>query len=369
MAAVHQTRRASGTPGPNFCERCGTALAAGSRFCEVCGTAVATTDGHEPVAAANVAAAATVTEPGTTRRKPLTVVVLPAVLLALLAIGGVAFWLWAPAFSGHNTVPAAEVADTTEPGGPRESPAPEQTGEVPEADAAGAAAPAASVPPPQTTAGPPPAAPEPAEATIEDWFAAQPWFVELAESMPTGVTLMLFSRPDDELPGATTVEVRENRAPDSGLDPDVSPLVGIFRVSQDRTRIFHLDVAQDEYVPLGHFLAARYQPDPDMQAPDAPVTAATLPPVEVVYRSFMDEAFRSRGGNLRVGSPHITDHRIDNTLTIGGRTLAYVFVEIANDGRTAEVLVGPQDAGADRTYKLERQREGWVITGFEEGEF
>jgi len=54
---------------------------------------------------------------------------------------------------------------------------------------------------------------------------------------------------------------------------------------------------------------------------------------------------------------------------VEGETLAYVFVEIANDGQKAEVLVGPQDAGADRTYQLHHSGDGWVITGYEKGEF
>ena len=49
-------------------------------------------------------------------------------------------------------------------------------------------------------------------------------------------------------------------------------------------------------------------------------------------------------------------------------TLAYVFVENSHDGQKAEVLVGPQDAGADRTYTLRHTEKGWVITGFKEGE-
>ncbi len=338
---------------PKFCEQCGAALAADSRFCETCGSAVATVAAGPPGNAPAPVPADPVAVSRPDRPIHWPAAMLTIMFMTLLAVGGVAFWLWAPSRSGPEPDGAAETAKPTDPAAPTET---------------ATAPPVAEEPLPLVSAEAPPDAPDAVDMPIEDWFASQPWFVELAESMPAGVTLMLFSRPDEELPGATTVEVRENRAPDSGFDPDISPLVGIFRVSQDRSRIFFLNVAEDEYVPLGRFLAARYQPDPVMQAPDAPVPAP-LPPVEVVYRSFMDEAFRSRSGNLRAGSPHITDHRIDNTITVEGQTLAYVFVEIANDGRTAEVLVGPQDAGADRTYTLERKPDGWKITGIEEGEF
>ena len=89
-------------------------------------------------------------------------------------------------------------------------------------------------------------------------------------------------------------------------------------------------------------------------------------PVQLVYETFMDEVFSRLDGNLRVGSPTITDQRIVNTLTIHGQSYRYAFVlRSAADGR-AEVLVGPDEAGAERRYALTRESGGWVIQSVEE---
>lgn len=347
----------------NFCENCGAPLEVGSRFCERCGTPVRV---EPPPAAPNAPAspvpAVPPDPPATAHRFNWFAVLLPALFLVLLVAAVAAFWLFAPPRSDPDAAPAETAVLTAAPEAVIETAdiLPPMTGEVP--------VPLSAIPDAVQAAAP--------EHPVEDWFALQPWFQELAASMPAGVTLQLFVRSDEDLPGATTVEVRENRSPESGFDPDFSPLVGIFRVPPDRSEILYLDALESDYVPLEHFLTSRYSPeavgvDPDMpvSAPPAETPEALLPPVEIVYRSFMDEAFRSRGGNLRVGSPYITDHRIDNTITVEGVTLGYVFVEIANDGQTAEVLVGPQDAGADRTYTLRHTETGWEITGYKEGEY
>jgi len=332
-------------PLPAFCTECGSALAIDSRFCEQCGSRVGPPALPTPTRSpsAEEAGSPPLPAPSVGKGSPSWLFGVVGALVTLLILTVVlGAWICLPRLGQHQepqmaTPPQAEtVASASHDGAP----------------------------------APDPAADGPTEDEFERWFETQGWYRQLLLQLPEGVTWGFHGFPDEEHPGETMVEVREFHAPDSGYDPNVSPMVGLFRVSADRARVLWLDPVEAGWRPLDQFLASR-QPAPapaEGALPEPPANMPSDSPVELVYRSFMDEAYRSRGGNLRAGDPFITEHRIDTALTVDGATLAYVFVEIANDGETAEVLVGPQDAGADRTYTLRNSPNGWVITGFEEGE-
>lgn len=93
--------------------------------------------------------------------------------------------------------------------------------------------------------------------TIEDWFIALPWFQRLSRSMPAGVTLQVYTADAEEPPGHISVEIREDHAPGSGFDPQVSPRVGIFLVPRDRSSVRYLDPVSAELVPVEVFLRER----------------------------------------------------------------------------------------------------------------
>ena len=76
----------------------------------------------------------------------------------------------------------------------------------------------------------------PAEQTPEDWLASQPWLKKVGDSMPPGVSLLIM-RGDPEESGWDTVEVRTSHTPESGFDPNVSPMLGMFAVSKDRSTV------------------------------------------------------------------------------------------------------------------------------------
>ncbi|MBL9146988.1 MAG: zinc ribbon domain-containing protein [Verrucomicrobiaceae bacterium] len=103
--------------------------------------------------------------------------------------------------------------------------------------------------------------------------------------------------------------------------------------------------------------------------PDSPastVVANPAPPVEVAYIHFLDEAHRRLGGQLQVGSPVQTSKRIEVSVTTKGKTERLVVIEKSNDGRNATILVGPKDAGAVRSYGLERAPDGWTIKSIQD---
>lgn len=93
---------------------------------------------------------------------------------------------------------------------------------------------------------------------------------------------------------------------------------------------------------------------------------AVEPPVQVAYVHFLDEVHNRLKGRLNVGSPITTQKRIEISLTTDGRRETLVVLEKENDGRTATVVVGPKDAGAIRSYTLDRSGQGWQISGFQD---
>jgi hypothetical protein len=115
--------------------------------------------------------------------------------------------------------------------------------------------------------------------------------------------------------------------------------------------------------PVEAPVAPTSQPD----LPGEPVTPpAATPPVQVAYQHFLDEAHNRLGGKLTVGSPNSTPTRIEVTVTADGQRETLVVLEKFNSGSQATVVVGPKDAGADRSYTLTRGAEGWTITDFQD---
>lgn len=92
-----------------------------------------------------------------------------------------------------------------------------------------------------------------ASVSLEDWMIGQPWIKSITDSMPKGVSLMIFSEPSDE-PGWSEVELRESHSVDSGYDPDVAPMIGMFKVSDDRKTVLWFDPVSGEYQALENFL-------------------------------------------------------------------------------------------------------------------
>lgn len=92
--------------------------------------------------------------------------------------------------------------------------------------------------------------------SLEDWIWRRSWVKRLAGSMPHGVNLAISAEELDEK-GWMSVEVRESHAADSGLDPDVSPMVGMFRISRNRQVIEWMEPVSGEYLPLAEFIRSR----------------------------------------------------------------------------------------------------------------
>lgn len=91
---------------------------------------------------------------------------------------------------------------------------------------------------------------------LEEWVSIQPWFKQLAKSMPKGVSLGI-EESESEFPGWKGFEIREFHSPESGFDPNVAPLVGIFHVSPDRSGVGWFDPVSDEWQPIEDFLVDR----------------------------------------------------------------------------------------------------------------
>lgn len=88
------------------------------------------------------------------------------------------------------------------------------------------------------------------------WWGSQPWVNALKKSMPRGATISMHAEPYDA-GGWSDVEMREHHAPDSGFDPNVSPMVGLFRVSRVGRKIEWMEPVSGEYEPLEGFLKQR----------------------------------------------------------------------------------------------------------------
>lgn len=189
-------------PAPSSrCTQCGTVLAAGTRFCESCGTPVV-------ASAPSVPSEARHTSPAWT------------ILIALVV-----------AATGFVAISQREHL----------------LGLFQKRDA----------PPVATT--PAAATNDDAVETIEDneeassWLKKQPWLVELRQKMPRGVGVFVHAEPYDA-GGWSEVDVRETHSADSGFEPNVSPMIGLFRISKPPQRIEWLEPVSGEFVPLKDFL-------------------------------------------------------------------------------------------------------------------
>lgn len=100
---------------------------------------------------------------------------------------------------------------------------------------------------------------EPAGSELETWVYKQAWFRQLEKSMPAGVSLKV-EESEAEFPGWKGFEIREFHSPDSGFDPNVAPLVGLFHVSPDRSGVGWFDPVSAEWQPLVDFMVSRGLP-------------------------------------------------------------------------------------------------------------
>ena len=91
---------------------------------------------------------------------------------------------------------------------------------------------------------------------LEQWVMNRPWFRQLAESMPNGVTLSV-QEGRSEFEGWGAFEIREHHAEGSGFDPSVAPLVGLFQVSPLRDGMSWMDPVAGDWVPIEDFFADR----------------------------------------------------------------------------------------------------------------
>lgn len=89
--------------------------------------------------------------------------------------------------------------------------------------------------------------------TTEQWIERQPWLATLRKSMPAGVTVSVSVEPG-AADGWDSIEIREHHSPVSGFDPNVSPMIGMFRLSPDRNTLEYLDPVSGEYGSIQPFL-------------------------------------------------------------------------------------------------------------------
>jgi len=94
------------------------------------------------------------------------------------------------------------------------------------------------------------------ETELERWVRKQGWYQKLEAQMPKGVSLSILER-DDGFEGWTPFEIREHHSAESGFDPNVAPLVGLFEVSPKRDGVGWFDPVSAEWQPIEDFLASR----------------------------------------------------------------------------------------------------------------
>jgi len=97
---------------------------------------------------------------------------------------------------------------------------------------------------------------KPDEKSAVTWIEKQPWIEELKKTMPPGVTISLYAEPEDA-EGWSQVSLRSTHSPGSGFDPNVSPMIGLFRVSSSDRRIEWLEPVSGDFVPVEKFLEDR----------------------------------------------------------------------------------------------------------------
>lgn len=109
------------------------------------------------------------------------------------------------------------------------------------------------------------------------------------------------------------------------------------------------------------------EPVPDPVPGDEPETLPATAPtaVEAVYRAWMDRLFARTGGKVKAGSPKVTAKKITVTLTLDGDRHSFVFLETANNGRSATIIVGPPNSEGE-PHTAAKTRTGWTLSGWPE---
>lgn len=195
------------------CAKCGAVLVAGVRFCEQCGTSVTVS----PPTVASTAMPPTKAGGGM-----LWLSILAAIMAGTLGFAGysqrerILSWLK----PGNTTAPTASTSQTV----------------------AVTATPSATADSNDPT------------TEIRAWFLKQPWVVELRQAMPHGVGLLLMDVEPYDAEGWTELSLRETHSADSGFEPNVSPMIGVFRVSRTDRRVEWLDPVSGDFQPLATFL-------------------------------------------------------------------------------------------------------------------
>ncbi|MCB1278656.1 zinc ribbon domain-containing protein [Prosthecobacter sp.] len=224
----------------NCCAKCGAALAEGVRFCEQCGAPVEVSPPAMPCAAPLPAKAA--------GNPPLLLIVVALVVGAL-------------SFAGYSQRERLL-------GWLKRSPAPAVTTPAPSPSATTTQTPPVSAVPVSPEVA---AAQDLAEMIL--WFQKLPWLVELQKSMPRGVGIAMHAEPYDG-GGWSEMSLRETHSKDSGFEPNVSPMVGLFRVSRADRRIEWMEPVSGEFVPLAEFLKDRGLSGGTVNTPTPPQSSA-----------------------------------------------------------------------------------------------
>lgn len=224
MNEIHQAMQ--------FCEQCGAHLGKDVKFCESCGHPVP--EGLAPPAMA---------VPASRDASGKWAIMAVGALGLVLLIGLSGWWLG----RGHRAAPPDQAPAAQQQGDPAES--------YDDADD-----PAHVIPARETDGGAnavkQPSQPATGATPLPTWLKAQAWFRALGKSMPPGVSLSI-AVEESEDPRWEIIQIREIHSPESGYDPQVSPTVGIFRVSADRASTEWLDPVINDWDSTRAFLLSR----------------------------------------------------------------------------------------------------------------
>lgn len=309
-----------------FCGGCGAALPAVARFGEQFGRRGAAIRIQEPAGPRGTANSIARRSRGATAR-----LILGSGFVALAAAGwlqmqrhashamslaspppGVPVVVAAPAASPSSwddnvASAAAEPSRQPDPESARTSPAPASPTGVPSFSAA-----------PSSLQ---PAAVEKEVAELSRWLESQPWVAALKKSMPRGVTVSVDVRPF-EADGWSEIEIREHHSPDWGFDPNVSPIVGFFRVSRTGRKVEWMEPVSGDYEPLEGFIKRRGLQDVGR----APALAETT--------RGKGSLFAVVAGDFQSKPPRLPD-----------RDMPVIMPEPANPGNRVARIIGPHETG------------------------
>lgn len=200
------------------CVKCGAALAEGVRFCEQCGT---------PVAVAPPTPPGVMPAPAKAGSSPLLLI---AAALVAGALGFAGYSQRERVLGWFKSTPSPVATPVSSPPATATQTSP------------------ASAPPVNPEVA---AAQDLAEMIL--WFQKLSWLIELRKSQPRGVGMTMHAEPYDA-EGWSDVSLRETHSEDSGYDPNVSPMIGLFRVARADRRIEWMEPVSGEFVPLQEFL-------------------------------------------------------------------------------------------------------------------